>query len=176
MDHDADLRRQDAGDDEDATQWRVTATAYHEAGHAVMAMFLERSIRKVTIKSGRSPSGENRLGACEVGKGRSKHLIEDEVLILLAGMVAEARFTGQYCEQGAQRDLTDIRRLLLSRGKSVTQCERLERRLLEKAEHILRDQGRAQAIELVARELIAKETISGRAVRHFYSQAARQAF
>ncbi len=161
----------------DPASLQLTATAYHEAGHAVMALSVGRLIQKVTILPGKSQFGETRLGVCEIHKGRSKvskDLLEDEVLILLAGMVAEARFTGQYCQQGAAQDLSNIRRLLQSRASSESQLERLHRRLLDKTEHLLCDQRHAKAIELIAHELIQKTTISGRAVRHFFAQALTQ--
>lgn len=166
-----------ADDQSDPVSLRLTATAYHEAGHAVMALSLGRLIQKVTILPGKSQFGELRLGVCEIRKGRSKaskDLLKDEVLILLAGMVAEARFTGQYCQQGATQDLRNIRRLLHNRASSENQLERLQRRLLDKTEHLLRDEGHAKAIELIARELIQKTTISGRAVRHFFEHAVKQ--
>ncbi len=160
----------------DAIQ-QLTATAYHEAGHAVMAVALGRLVQKVTIVPGKSQLGETRLGRCEMKKGRAKasrNLLEDEVLIFYAGMVAEARFTGQYCQPGAQQDLLAIKRLLCERAGSPSQFERLQRRLLDKTEHLLREQGHAHAIELIARELMQKTTISGRAVRHFFEQAMKQ--
>lgn len=65
-------------------------------------------------------------------------------------------------------------RLLHSRAGGDRQLERLERRLLDKTEHLLCDEGHAKAIELIAGELIQKTTISGRAVRHFFEQASKQ--
>ncbi len=152
----------------------LTATAYHEAGHAVMALSLDRPIQKVTIKPGRSEFGQRRLGVCKIGKAKAKasrNLIEDEILILFAGMVAESQFTGKYCERGAAEDLRLIARLLEDRVSTQKQFDRLHRRLLDKTEHELSDEVNANAIELIAKELIEKETISGRAVRHFYGQA-----
>jgi ATP-dependent Zn protease len=156
---------------------RLTATAYHEAGHAVMAVSLGRLIQKVTIVPGKSQFGESRLGACELRKGRSKaskDTLEDEVLVLFAGMVAEARFTGQYCQQGAMGDLRSIKRLLQCRANSESQLDRLQRRMLDKTEHTLSDARHRKAIELIANELIEKSTVSGRAVRHFFDQATKQ--
>lgn len=153
---------------------RLTATAYHEAGHAVMAVSLGRLIQKVTIVPGKSQFGESRLGICELRKGRSKASkdeMEDQVLILLAGMVAEAQFTGQYCQQGASGDLIFTRRLLQNRANSERQLERLQRRMLSKTEHLLSDEGHTKAIRLIANELVEKSTISGRSVRHFFQQA-----
>lgn len=156
---------------------RSIATAYHEAGHAVMAMALGRLVQKVTIAPGRSHLGEARLGVCQMKKGRSKaskNLLEEDVLILFAGMVAESRYTGRYCQQGAMEDLLAIKRLLCDRAGSQSQHDRLHRRLLDKTEHMLDADNLAAAIESIATELVQKTTISGRAVRHFYDQAARQ--
>jgi ATP-dependent Zn protease len=170
-----------------ATQ--LTATAYHESGHAVMALALGRLVQKVTVvprkshgnslanPQGKSTVGGTQLGACQIKKGRSKassNLLEDDVMILFAGMVAEARYTGQYCQQGAMQDLLNIKRLLCDRVSSQSQHDRIHRRLLDKTEHILSRNGHPQAIELIANELMQKATISGRAVRHFYEQTKQQ--
>ena len=67
--------------------------------------------------------------------------------------------------------------MALSFGRRVSsekQHERLKRRLLARTEHLLGDEETALAIELVAKELMQKQTISGRAVRHFYQQATRR--
>lgn len=176
MNDDPTVRKAAADDHSDPVSLRLAA-AYHEAGHAVMALSLGRLIQKVTILPGKSPFGEVRLGVCEIRKGRSKaskDALEDEALILLAGMVAEARFTGQYCRHGAAQDLGNLRRLLHNRASSENQLDRLQRRLLDKTEHLLRDERHAKAIELIAGELIQKTTISGRAVRHFFERAEKQ--
>jgi len=52
-----------------------------------------------------------RLGTCKIQKGRNKPTkdwLEDEVMILYAGMVAESGFTKQYCEIGAAQDLREV--------------------------------------------------------------------
>lgn len=155
----------------------LLSTAFHEAGHAVMALARGRVVQKVTIRPGKSQFGQSRLGLCELGKRharRSNDLLEDEVLILFAGMVAESRLTGQYCHEGAAQDLRMIQRLLQNRAGSVKQLERLQRRLLDKTEHLLDDQAHANAIELIADRLVQDETVSGRAVRHYYKQALQQ--
>lgn len=155
----------------------LVATAYHEAGHAVMALSLGRPIDKVTISPRRLQVEGVRLGACKIQKGRTKSSrdwLEDEVLILFAGMVAEAIITGEYCESGAAQDLRTARRLLHTRPGTQQQMERIERRLVDKTAHILRDEGHAKAIMLIAEELLSKTTISGRAVRHFFNMAIKQ--
>lgn len=153
---------------------RLVATAYHEAGHAVMAVLMGRLVHKVTIEPGKSPFGEARLGQCEMGKGRSKSSkdpLEEEALILYAGMVAEAHFTDEYCEQGAKQDLGYIASLLETRVETQKQFEKLQRRLLDKTDYLLAEESNARAVELVAKELLEKTTISGRAVKHFVRQS-----
>lgn len=155
----------------------LAATAYHEAGHAVMAWALGRNIHKVTIIAGRTPFGLTKLGACELQKGRHKprkDTFEDEVLILLAGMVAEARYTGAYCPKGANEDLKAVESLLCSRANSQKQHEKLHRRLLGKTEHLLEDDVLANAVKCVADELIRRKTISGRTVRHLFEESERR--
>ena len=51
------------------------------------------------------------------------------------------------------------------------QAERLERRLLAKAEHLLAKDGYWRAVELIAAELLRRGSISGRAARHLFDQA-----
>lgn len=153
---------------------RLVATAYHEAGHAVMAALVGRPVLKVTIAPGQTISGV-RLGVCELQKGRSKKSkdwLEDEVLILLAGMVAESQLTGKYCHAGAAQDLSAARRLLSqSRATNPRQLERLEQRLIDKTEHLLGDVATTNAVKQIAAELLEKTTLSGRAIRHWLQQA-----
>jgi ATP-dependent Zn protease len=78
------------------------ATAYHEAGHAVIALYHDRSIHR------------DYLGKCEVRKGvrRTKEdIVEQEILISLAGLAAESRLTGTYNLSGASKDLRYVRLL-----------------------------------------------------------------
>jgi ATP-dependent Zn protease len=152
------------------------ATAYHEAGHAVMAYLMSRPVEKVTICAANLQTGGFRLGACKMQKGRSKassDVVEDEVLIMLAGMVAESHVTKRYCLDGAAQDLRAVRRLLANRAPNERQLERLAKRMLDKTEYLLSDDVNKTAVQLIAQELLEKETISGRAVRHLFEEAAK---
>jgi len=144
------------------------ATAYHEAGHAVMAMSLGRPIRRVDVVA-----RGNRLGTCEFQKGiirPTQDWLEEQILILLAGMAAEARHTGADALGGASHDLRQVRRLATQRAGG-RQAERYERRMLAKAENFLADDASWQAVEAIAAELLRLGTISGRAARHLYESA-----
>lgn len=146
----------------------ATATAYHEAGHAVVALSLGRPVHGVSVLPNR-----NRLGMCEFRKGvfrPSEDWIEREILIALGGIAAEAIHTGAYAWEEAERDLRYVRDL--SRGRAgPRQAERLERRLLAKAEHLLAKPLAWQAVELIAAELLKCGEISGRTARSLYERA-----
>jgi hypothetical protein len=144
------------------------ATAYHEAGHAVVALVLGRPVRHVSIRPDR-----DHLGHCEFGKGEfrpSEDWLERELLIALGGLAAEARFTGDYARDAAGRDLLYVRALAVERA-GERRADRLERRLLAKAEHLLDRPGHWRAVELIAADLLRVGSLSGRAARHLFDRA-----
>ena len=149
----------------------LVATAYHEAGHAVVALALGRPVHRVSVRA-----VMDRLGQCEFKKGRHQPTddwVEDEILISLAGLAAEARATGVYERGGAARDLRFARTLMLQRA-SERSLDRYERRMLAKVENLLADDGVWRAVELIAAELLKLGVISGRAAKHFYELATRE--
>jgi ATP-dependent Zn protease len=148
------------------------ATAYHEAGHAVVALALGRPVHRVTVLADRE-----RLGTCEFGKAvfrPSEDWLERESLIALGGLAAEARFTGIYALDGAVRDRQYVAGLVLQRAGNARKAERLERRLLAKVEHLLSREDNWRAVEHIAAELLRAGTISGRAARHLFDEARRE--
>ena len=145
------------------------ATAYHEAGHAVVALALGRPVQRVTIVP-----RQQQLGRCEFQKtvfGRAEDWLEDEILIGLGGVAAEARHTGHYAWDGALHDLRSVRRLATQRA-GLRQAERLERRMLAKVEHLLDRAGHWRAVELIAAELLRCQTMSGRAARDLFERGS----
>jgi ATP-dependent Zn protease len=147
------------------------ATAYHEAGHAVMALALGRPVAGVSTRPAREL-----LGVCEFGKAvfrPSEDWLEREALIALGGLAAEARHTGDYCYEAAARDLAYVEDLATQRAGSPRKARRLVRRFLAKAEHLLGREGNWQAVERLAAELLRSGAVSGRAARHIYEQSMR---
>lgn len=152
----------------EATEHEI-ATAYHEAGHAAVALELGRPIHRVSILP-----NELRLGHCELKKshhGPLKDSVESEILILLGGVGAEARHTGEYAWDAASLDMRGVRALLQLRSGSDRQLKRLERRMLDKVEHILDDEGVWLAVERIAADLLRNKTMSGRGARHIFDLA-----
>jgi ATP-dependent Zn protease len=143
------------------------ATAYHEAGHAVVALILGRPVDEVRVLPSR-----DFLGVCKFGKARmrpSEDWLEREMLIALGGIAAEARHTGNYAWDAASRDQQYVRGLAVERA-GERRAERLQRRLLAQAEHLLAQEPHWQAVVLIAQELLRRSVLSGRAVRHFFDQ------
>lgn len=147
------------------------ATAYHEAGHAVVALVLGRPVHQVSVLPDREL-----LGVCRFGKAMvrpSEDWLEREILIALAGMAAEARRAGAYNWDGASRDMQYVRRLAIQRA-GARRAERLERRLLAKVEHLLAQPKHWLAIELIVGELLRCGVISGRAARHLFDRGCAE--
>jgi ATP-dependent Zn protease len=145
------------------------ATAYHEAGHAVVALALGRPVYQVSVLANRDYDG-----LCEFRKGTfrpSDDWVEREMLIALGGVAAEARHTGRYAWGAAGRDWQYVHDLAVRRA-GERRAERLVRRLLAKAEHLLARGGHWRAVELIAAELLRRGTVSGRAVRHFFERGS----
>ena len=147
-------------------------TAYHEAGHAVVALALGRPVHRVTILADRAHAG-----TCAFGKAPfrpSEDWLEREALIALAGLAAEARFTGVYELDAAAKDRRYVFSLALERTGDARKAERLERRLLAKTEHLLARDEYWRAVERLAAELLRTGTVSGRAARHLFEEACRE--
>ena len=147
----------------------LEATAYHEAGHAVVALALGRQVHSVSILPNR-----DHLGICEFKKGSfrpSEDWIEREMLIALGGVAAEARHTGEHAWDAARRDWQYVHSLAIERA-GERRAERMIQRLLSKAEHLLSRDEHWRAVELIAADLLARSTISGRAARHHFEQGA----
>ncbi len=145
-------------------------TAYHEAGHAVMALVFDRPVQKVSILP-----DQRRLGHCELRKGvsrASQDRLEADILILLAGVVAEAIHCGTYNWNGAAMDLQSVKRLAVMRS-GQGQADKLTRRLLAKTEHLLQQSQHWTVIDLIAAELVEKKSISGRTARHHFENTVK---
>jgi ATP-dependent Zn protease len=148
------------------------ATAYHEAGHAVMALALGRTVSFVTIRPDR-----RHLGICEFGKPvlrPTEDWLEREMLIALAGLAAEAMRTGEYAWEEAGKDRDYALDLAEKRAGNARQAERLERRVLSKAEHLLAKPAHWRAVERLAGELLRQGEVSGRAARHIFEDELRR--
>jgi len=140
-------------------------TAYHEAGHAVMAQLCGQQITRVeivgdedhtgSVDSLRFPQESATDGGSEAIKGRLK--------CTLAGMVAEAMVSGREDWDEKSEDLDLAVRLAM---QLVDDCEDvlpLLDDIRREIEHELRD--RWVAVELLAIELLHLKSLTGSEVR-----------
>jgi hypothetical protein len=147
-------------------------TAVHEAGHAVVAFVLGRPIHEVSIR----PRGRF-AGVCKFQKGKGRPTedhIDREMQISLAGVAAEIRHLGKADARGAQTDLIRSMNMALERTGSKERAERLVRRTIDRALHLLDQPGHWNAVEVLLALLIEHETISGRAVRHAVEESLKR--
>jgi ATP-dependent Zn protease len=87
-------------------------TAYHEAGHAVLAIHHRRPFIQVSIEPAKGSSGrivkrwhpEAFRPDIDLNRQASAR-IEREVLVSMGGMTAEARFTGRKNYDAAESDI-----------------------------------------------------------------------
>jgi hypothetical protein len=155
---------------------QATETAFHEAGHAVVAFRLgARQVRRVTIV----PSGDT-LGCVHespwsmslweaieyLDNYPAKRLkLENEIVVLLAGREAAKRWSGRYNNLGARFDFdtADHYALKIVGGDTAIASAYL-RYLVLVAKSWINQSLTWEQIEAVAQELLVKGTLSGKRV------------
>lgn len=90
---------------------KLEATAHHEAGHAIAAILVHRRFRHVTIEPGEGSLGhvlyrawDRRLRPDVSSSPRTELLLRDAIITALAGLEAQAKFTGRRDFRGARSD------------------------------------------------------------------------
>jgi hypothetical protein len=151
----------------------LRATAYHEAGHAVVALFLHHRLREVTIVP--DPT-EGSLGMCRSNPVRMPHdpgggtipqrvitWREESAMVCLAGREAQRQHAGRMPRVGHGPDYTIALKLLADITSDEVEL-RLWWRLLEhRTRKLVRF--RWTQIEKLARALLERRTLPGIAVR-----------
>ena len=151
---------------------KLELTAFHEAGHAVMALAVGRVVNKVDVHA-----KGTRLGVCKMSKGRagkaksskaSADNLEGELLILLGGMAAEARKSGRYNMQGASQDLREAEKLAMMRAGNANQAGKVLKRAMDKVHHLLSKPEVWGAVKVIAAGLVENSSMSGKEAKHLY--------
>jgi ATP-dependent Zn protease len=141
-------------------------TAYHEAGHAVAAVYLGGTVRSLTIDPDRD-DGPARFGDAQIEWHRrsltAKEFQHKLVLVALAGPVAEMIYTGDPLHPGFVAEWADDWHNAWQAAEPIMPDERLRLAFLEEAakqlHELLQQDDRWAAIAALADELVAHETL-----------------
>ena len=172
---------------------RLKRIAYHEAGHAVMAYWLRRRIRQVTVIP---DPDRGSLGHLEKGKGQHLSALEwvganspiklrvgaeREAMISFAGLAAEQILLGStrhYRQSGSDfayatqclSYLTDY-----DGGRNDTdELDAYSKWLYERTRATLTVSYLWQAVEALANELLARKHVGGKEARQIIKEAIKK--
>ena len=139
-------------------------TAWHEAGHAMMAMMCGGTIERVTIEPP-DDDGPVRYGDTVTRWARmsGRQLAEAEIQVSLAGPVAEMIYSGERMELDAVEEWSGDWATAIDAARGLSNNESSARKMLDKvSDDIFRTFGSPAgwaAVSAVADELLAHETI-----------------
>lgn len=160
------------------------ATAYHEAGHAVVGLELGIRIKSVNIVQDEEAG---RLGLCEGGKfpkwfepdvvkdTKARLHAEEHIMFSLAGVEAELRLTGRFNHVGAHGDYVGADQL------AVYFCENEQERfafmnwLSLRTRNMLYREHVWLKVEAVAKALLDRERLSANELRAICQNAMQEA-
>ncbi len=150
--------------------------AYHEAGHAIVTVALGHRVKSVTIRPGKDWLGcseryeipraiRNKLDTGDV-TGTAKRWIETETVIVLAGRHAGRLVTsGRNNWLGARSDNERAGYLAAIATVSAREADAYLKLMDIRAEQLIMHPMWKACIKSLARELLKRETLSGREVR-----------
>jgi ATP-dependent Zn protease len=155
--------------------------AYHEAGHAVVAWHLGVAVKSVSIVSNEDFLERRRHGSVNQrkypepsGSLRSVARMQEQVMIFLAGLIAQSMFSpgsGRSSQAPADRDEAgDIASHLTS---SDEEREALIGWLESRTRGILRLH--SDLVESLTKELLAKGSLQGVEVERLLRESSREA-
>jgi len=155
-----------------SSQTKLDSTAYHEAGHAVVAVVQGLTNISVTIKPGEDSLGEcihpGVFGYEYGGKRERKRIVREYIIVSYAGFQAEINFNReaeQWRSQGDENNALNLSRefssVLPKQISSVGDEAHMKflGKLQREARKLVRQHWRS--VSAVARELLKTKTLSG---------------
>jgi len=157
---------------------KLEKVAYHEAGHAVVAFYLQLGLKRVSIRP-----GDGSLGICETGpvsKGYNPETnltpgvcdrTEREIICLLAGCVAEGKAVGRRNYVRAERDThtaINLASYIAGEGRGLSAFMKW---MWIRTEEFFEWAPRWKLVEALAQELLERETVGRRALRKFLNES-----
>lgn len=160
---------------------RRKAAAVHEAGHALVAVFLKRHVTGAVLRPPHGLSGvtqfESEPVMLDLNAEAGRRFVEDAVVILLAGQIAEAQYwkglAALYAPQvnSHRTDDAEIKRLRSLFDFGPEQDAMFVGYCTDKARRIVLHESAQAAIEEIATKLaddrsIGREALNGILLRH----------
>ena len=151
--------------------------AYHEAGHAVISVCLRRSLKKASII--RDEDSEGRVFRelspwilqMMAEEQIRAYLLEKEIQTLLAGNVAEERFTGRHASRGSEGD----RRVCVRLASKLHTSNKVIEKYIDYQMEIVREMISSPVtwvqIEAVAENLLEFRELDGKRIRQICREA-----
>ena len=151
--------------------------AYHEAGHAMMAVYVGARVRSVTIEPDRD-DGPERYADIRVEWPRDqfpgRKLHENSILVALAGPVAEMIYSGEPYHPGFVAEWAADWRMAWDAAATLVPSERQRLNYLEQAtarlHRMLNEDATWAAVAAIADHLLAHETLEGEEVEDIVRQ------
>jgi hypothetical protein len=158
------------------------ATAYHEAGHAVMAFQLGVEVRQITIVPDRDSAGscshEKLLkfrGTELCASPAARVRIEKLIMICLAGPLAQSKFKPRSVRRyHGTSDYSLIADVALQLNGSAEAATAFVKWLEVRTTTMLRQQVIWRFVEAVANELIAKRELEGSTLLDLRAKSIRE--
>jgi len=139
----------------------ILASAIHEAGHAVAAFVLGRNVPDLSLHGGEEAEGScgyalwGDVPASQPGAEAIRAWLDDELLVCLAGPVAEELFSGAFDEDLGESDLLLALELAESAADAPEAVERTWDEAEARAEALLRESW--DAVRLLAETLVREK-------------------
>lgn len=143
---------------------RRERTAYHEAGHVVMSHLFGRKVLSATIHPTEDAEGYVRNSALR-NLDLDKPRVRREVMILLAGGIADGLLVGQVTKDGCEGDYESALELMMRACGSAGQIERLVDGCFERVHRLLKEPNNWALVEAIASALLAHGTLLGAEIR-----------
>ena len=155
----------------------VELTAYHEAGHAFMAVYLGAKVRSVTIEPD-NDDGPRRFGDTQIvwrmSRMSERQYRERAIQVSLAGPVAEMLFSGDPFHPGLVAEWVADWKAAWAFAESLIDDPRRRLEYLEQVtmglHRMLDSEPNWSAIADLADHLLAHETLEGEEVQEIISE------
>jgi hypothetical protein len=151
--------------------------AYHEAGHAVMAMLCGIRVLRVALKFEYTTNGSTETDDSPrtAHSQAERELLEKHVLVSLAGSAAQSRANPAslklFMDSGDRDAAGALLRLLLSEGATEERITELTESWMERAVERITDRTVWRAVETVATELQEKYFLSGAEAQRLFDRS-----